>query len=96
MRIIGEILRPISKLTSFKGPDPLANDQPLGINPQDLSSEQQKQLVIQAYNKLKESFAEFAKPEGNQESPAKTCRELKVAHPNKNSGEVRDSCNDVQ
>ncbi len=54
-----------------------------------LTKEQQRQLVLQAYNKLRTTFEEFARPEGDQKSPAKTCKDLKLAHPDKESGEVR-------
>ena len=54
----------------------------------DLSSDDQKKLVLSAYRKLKETFADFAKPDGDKETPAKTCRDLHAAHPDKPSGEV--------
>ncbi len=67
-----------------KGPDPLS-DQP--ILKEELTTEQRKQLVISAYKKLKASFDEFSKPNGDQKTPAKTCRDLKIAHPEMESGE---------
>ena len=46
-------------------------------------------LVIKLnFRKLKETFADFAKPDGDKETPAKTCRDLHAAHPDKPSGEV--------
>lgn len=71
-----------------KGPDPLANDQPARVFPGDLTTDEQKQMVIKAYRKLKDTFETFAKPDGDKASPAKTCRDLHVAHPDKESGEV--------
>ena len=65
-----------------KGPDPLS-DEPA----RELTPEQKKRLVIQAYKKLKASFEEFAKPDGDQKTPAKTCKDLKLAHPEKESGD---------
>ncbi len=50
-------------------------------------------MVLQAYRKLKETFADFSKPDGDKETPAKTCRDLLSAHPDKPSGEV--SCSDL-
>ncbi len=44
--------------------------------------------MLQAYRKLKETFADFSKPDGDKETPAKTCRDLWAAHPDKPSGEV--------
>ena len=72
-----------------KGPDPLSSDQPVKLLAGELSSEDQKKLVLQAYRKLKETFADFSKPDGDKETPAKTCRDLLAAHPDKPSGEVR-------
>ena len=68
----------------------MANDQPARVLAKDLTTDQQKQLVLQAYRKLKDSFAEFAKPDGDKDTPAKTCRDLNLAHPEKPSGEVRN------
>jgi len=53
----------------------------------DLSSDEQKQLVRNAYNKLRDTFENFAKPDGEKNSPAKTCRDLHTAYPDKPSGE---------
>ena len=71
-----------------KGPDPLSADQPARVFPDDLTTDEQKQMVIRAYNNLKKTFEEFAQPDGGKETPAKTCRDLRVAHPDKPSGEV--------
>ena len=71
-----------------KGPDPLSADEPARVFPGDLTTDEQKQMVIRAYNNLKRTFEEFAKPEGGKDTPAKTCRDLKIAHPDKPSGEV--------
>merc|ERR1712241_1300955 len=70
-----------------KGPDPLQNDEGGRIFPPELSEEELKSLVISAYKKLKDSFAEFQTPDGDKNTPAKTCRDLFVAHPEKPSGE---------
>ena len=45
-------------------------------------------MVVRAYNNLKQTFETFAQPAGGQETPAKTCRDLHAAHPDKTSGEV--------
>ena len=55
--------------------------------PPELNEEELKTLVISAYKKLKDSFAEFQTPDGDKNTPAKTCRDLFVAHPEKPSGE---------
>ncbi len=49
-------------------------------------------MVLQAYRKLKTTFEDFAKPDGDKKSPAKTCKDLKMAYPEKESGEVRAFC----
>ena len=72
-----------------KGPDPLSSDQPVKLLAGELSADDQKRLVLQAYRKLKETFADFSKPDGDKETPAKTCRDLLAAHPDTPSGEVR-------
>ena len=50
--------------------------------------DEQKRMVVRAYNNLKQTFETFAQPDGGQETPAKTCRDLHAAHPDKTSGEV--------
>ena len=71
-----------------QGPDPLSSDEPARVFGDDLTPEKQRQLVIHAYKKLKDSFEEFNRPNGDQNNPAKTCRDLNVAHPDLPSGEV--------
>ena len=70
-----------------KGPDPLQNDEGGRVFPPELSEEELKTLVISAYKKLKDSFAEFQTPDGEKTTPAKTCKDLFIAHPEKESGE---------
>ena len=55
---------------------------------EELTTEQRRELVIKAYKKLKKTFDEFSKPNGDAKNPAKTCKDLKIAHPDKESGEV--------
>jgi len=70
-----------------KGPDPLSSDEPMRVFPGDLTIDEQKRMVVRAYNNLKQTFETFAQPDGGQETPAKTCRDLHAAHPDKTSGE---------
>ena len=65
----------------------MSSDQPMRTFPGDLTTDEQKQMVIRAYNNLKETFESFAKPDGDKGTPAKTCRDLHLAHPDKPSGE---------
>ena len=53
-----------------------------------MSPDERKQMVLKAYRELKKTFDEFQKPDGGKDTPAKTCRDLHVAHPEKPSGEV--------
>ena len=69
---------------NFQGPDPLSSDQPI----KDITPEEQKRRVLNAYRELKKTFEEFQQPDGGKETPAKTCKDLHIAHPDKPSGEV--------
>jgi len=53
----------------------------------DLSDDEKKNLVIRAYKNLKDSFEEYARPDGGKNNPAKTCRDLHTTYPDKESGE---------
>merc|ERR1712142_1457828 len=44
-----------------KGPDPLSSDQPARVFPGDLTTDEQKQMVIRAYKNLKETFDAISK-----------------------------------
>jgi len=70
-----------------KGPDPLSSDQPMRMFGGDLSTEEQRRMVMTAYNKLKDTFEGLVKPDGSKNVPAKTCRDLHLAYPEKPSGE---------
>lgn len=43
-------------------------------------------MVLTAYEQLKSTFEKFKKPVGDKKSPAKTCRDLAIAHPELPSG----------
>lgn len=47
---------------------------------------EKSQLILTAYKKLKTSFEKFKKPNGEKDSPAKTCKDLYAAYPNFGSG----------
>ena len=68
----------------------MSSDQPARQFGEDLTTEQQRQMVIQAYTKLRKTFEEYSRPDGDKKNPAKTCKDLKLAHPDKPSGEVRN------
>lgn len=72
-----------------KGPDPLIGDEPARMFSQDMTEEERRELIFKAYKQLKSSFQKFVKPDGQKASPAKTCRDLYVAYPDKPSGKFR-------
>ena len=70
----------------LQGPDPLAADQPYKILGKEITDEERRRIVLQAYEQLKATFEQFQKPAGDKKAPAKTCRDLFVAHPELRSG----------
>ena len=69
-----------------QGPDPYVGDEPMKIFGSEITDDERRELIFKAYDQLKESFEKFRKPDGHKESPAKTCRDLAVAHPDLKSG----------
>lgn len=57
-----------------------------------MNEQERKEFITKAYNKLKESYERFKKPDGKKDYPAKTCRDLAVAHPNFDNGKYLISC----
>lgn len=65
-----------------------------------LTDDDRKALVVKAYEQLKVSFDKYTKPSGDKTAPARTCRDLAVAHPelpagdywiDPNQGDTKDS-----
>ena len=54
-----------------------------------LTDEDRKSLVVKAYEQLKVSFEKYTKPSGDKTAPARTCRDLAVAHPELPSGKLK-------
>ena len=52
-----------------------------------LTDDDRKALVVKAYEQLKVSFDKYTKPSGDKAAPARTCRDLAVAHPELPSGD---------
>lgn len=72
--------------SNSKGPDP--NDQPFSLFGEDgITEEESRALVLKAYEQIKAQFERFKKPDGQKQSPAKTCRDLSTAHPDLKSGQ---------
>lgn len=65
----------------------MSGDEPPRIFGEDITQAQKREMIVKAYRQLKITFNKLVKPDGEQDSPAKTCRDLFVAHPNKQSGE---------
>ena len=61
-----------------------------------LTDEDRKSLVVKAYEQLKVSFEKYTKPSGDKAAPARTCRDLAVAHPELPSGMLNISIQCVQ
>lgn len=84
-----------------KGPSDSMNDDPLGLFGENgITQEERRALVLKAYEQLKIQFERFKNPDGQKQSPAKTCRDLAVSHPelpsgqywiDPNEGDVRDA-----
>ena len=68
-----------------KGPDPMSADDPSRVFSK-LTDDDRKALVVKAYEQLKVSFEKYTKPSGDKNTPARTCRDLAVAHPELPSG----------
>lgn len=45
-------------------------------------------MVINAFHAIKKNFERFNKPDGGKDSPGKTCRDIKMAYPEKPSGMI--------
>lgn len=58
------------------------------------SEEERRELLVKAFDHLKTTFERFNKPNGQKNSPAKTCRDLAVAHPELESGQYWIDPND--
>lgn len=62
------------------------NDQPPRIFGKELTLEETRTLIDNAYEQLKTSFEKLRKPNGQKSSPGKTCRDIKAAYPDMQSG----------
>uniref|UniRef100_A0A0A9WMQ7 Collagen alpha-1(II) chain n=2 Tax=Lygus hesperus TaxID=30085 RepID=A0A0A9WMQ7_LYGHE len=52
-----------------------------------INDEEKKKLLLKAYESLKASYDRFMRPDGTKMAPARSCRDLAVAHPNFDSGD---------
>lgn len=51
-----------------------------------MTEAERQKLILNAYDRLKQSFTKFKKPNGDQDYPAKTCKDLFIAYPDLESG----------
>lgn len=72
---------------NLQGPDPLSGDEPARMFGTDLSDSERRALIMKAYETLKSQWERFRQPDGGRDFPAKTCRDLHVAHPELPSGD---------
>jgi len=74
-----------------KGPDPLQGDDSSTLSARilgrEISEDERRELIVKAYEQLKTSFKKYLRPTGSKEAPAKTCKDLNFAYPEKPSGE---------
>lgn len=68
-----------------KGPDPLS-DEPSRIFGKQLTEEETRDFINKAYKQLKNSFDRLKRPNGQKNSPGKTCRDIAAAYPESQSG----------
>lgn len=74
------------QMSNTKGPDGQGDD-PMRLFGEKMSDEERRAFVMKAYEQLKVNFEKFKRPDGQKMSPAKTCRDLAVAHPHLKSGQ---------
>lgn len=70
-----------------KGPDPLG-DQPPRVFGKELTPAETRELIDKAYEQLKTSFERLKKPNGQKNSPGRTCRDIWAAYPDSQSGKI--------
>ena len=70
----------------LKGPDPLLGDDPNKLLSSDISNEEKKRIVFEYYEKLVQEYKKLRSPTGEKDAPAKTCKDLAIAHPTFLSG----------
>lgn len=54
----------------------------------ELTPQETRELIDKAYEQLKTSFERLKKPNGEKNSPGRTCRDIFAAYPNSQSGKV--------
>ena len=69
-----------------KGPDSPLGDEPARHFSKDITPEEQKELMFKIQNRLDEYVKKLSKPNGEKNTPARTCSDLFATYPEKPSG----------
>lgn len=79
-----------------KGPSSEAQgDEPMRLFGDDrFNEDERRELLVKAFDELKTSFKRLLKPNGQKNTPAKTCHDLANDYPNLTSGEYWIDPND--
>lgn len=78
-----------------QGPDRLLGDEPAKLLSKETPLEEKKKIIFDYYDKLVADYDKFMRPTGEKEWPAKTCRDLAIARPDKPSGSYFIDPNEV-
>lgn len=80
-------------LPFLQGPnDAPSNDESIRIFPKEMSEQERRDFIMKAYEKLKLSYERFKKPDGKKDYPARSCKDLAVAHPDYENGNPHSKC----
>lgn len=85
-----------AQMGQTKGPSSEAQgDEPMRLfSDSRFSEEERRDLLIKAFDHLKMSFEKLNKPNGQKNTPAKTCNDLSMAYPKLESGQYWIDPND--
>lgn len=64
----------------------MVGDEPARLFGKEMTEDERNKLLTKAYEHLKSTFQNAIKPDGNENAPARTCRDLFSAYPDKPSG----------
>lgn len=77
---------------SSKGPDSPLGDEPARYFGKEMTIDEKKEFMSKMQNRLEEYVKKLTKPNGEKNSPAKTCSDLFATYPNKKSGKFIEKC----
>ena len=85
-------LQAILGKSNTKGPDPMLGDDAGLLFNEKTPIEEKKKIIFAYYKQLIEEYDRLRNPTGTKDSPAKTCRDLSVSHPELKSGTCVVAC----